>query len=163
LSDRLFETVEDNESPSPSLLNVKAKLKNFNVSGGDKLFRDGKEIDPQTGQPYSPLSEEKPIKLEDQTMSENPETDNAPASTEEPSTEEAAPAAEPEEAPAAEADAKASSEVESLKAQVADMSSKMEVLMKALKQPVNGATAEDAIPQAEIKSQRPARVLDLCF
>lgn len=173
LSDRLFETVED--SSEPKIMAVKSKLlegKSFDVSGGDKYFRDGKEIDPKTNKPYSPSLEGKPIKLEDQTMSDkdeaNAQTPDAGKPEDGSKPDEDADASpegsnKPKDTPAEGVEAKADSEIKSLKGQVEGLTSQVELLMKAAKLPVDGASVEDTNPKTEMKSNGPTRVLDLCY
>ncbi len=176
LSDRLFDSIQDESSPAMAGSKAKIKkqlreeLKVYMAGGGDKFFRDGKEIDPKTGEPIKPdlshssSSEDLPNKLEDNTMSEK---DNAETPTPEESPEEPAKPEEPKDEPEepekpAEPEGKAMSEIESLSGQVSELKSQVEALTKALKKPVEGAIAQDTTPKAEIKSEGPTSVLELC-
>ncbi|KKN08095.1 hypothetical protein LCGC14_1060200 [marine sediment metagenome] len=179
LSERLFETVED--SAEPAMVAVKSKLiesKSFNVGGQDKLFRDGKEIDPKTNQPYSsPLGDSK-IKLEDNNMSDEDNakkpvegqpaegapapaegkpaegTDSQPEGTKAPEGEGSQPAAPAEE--------KAMSEIKSLKDQIAELKSTVDVVMKALSKSIGGTAVQDTNPQLDLTEGGPQHVLELC-
>ena len=141
------------------------ELKVFGVGGGDKLFRDGREIDSATNQPLNlPSKEDNPIKLEDNNMSES---DNANAQTPEATSEatpESAPAETPEatDKPAEEVKAEANTEVKALKEELVEMKSQMAIITMALKKPVDGAAIQDTTPQAEIKSVGPTSVIGLC-
>lgn len=181
LSERLFETVED--SSEAPMMAVKSKLiesKSFNVGGGDKLFRDGKEIDPKTNQPIlnstSP-SGGKPIKLGDNNMSDE---DNAKKPVEgQPgegaqTPEEGKPAegdSQPDGAqasadggdkPDASTEEKAMSEIKSLKATVEELKSGMAAITKVLSKTVEGAALQDTTPQADLTESGPRSVLELC-
>ena len=179
LSERLFETVED--SAEPAMVAVKSKLiesKSFNVGGQDKLFRDGKEIDPKTNQPYSsPLGDSK-IKLEDNNMSdednakkpvEGQPAEGAPAPTDGKPAEGADSQPEGTKAPegegskpAASAEEKAMSEIKSLKDQFAELKSTVDVVMKALSKSIGGTAVQDTNPQLDLTEGGPQHVLELC-
>ncbi len=178
LSDRLFESVED--SVEPKMVVMKAKIakelksylvdgKSFNVSGQDKLFRDGKEIDPKTNQPYSSSLEDLPIKLEDNNMSDednakNP-ADDKPEDTAQPTDGTDKPTEDVDkskDAPADGVEQKAMSEIKSLKDQMAELKSGMESITKVLSKTVEGATLQDTTPNLDLTEGKPQSVLGLC-
>lgn len=176
----LFDQIIANARSEPETPNfvTKSRLReNLKIymagSGSDKYFRNGKEVDPKTGELLnSTPSGDEIIKLEDNTMSNDdpakpqdaPAAPAADAPVDAPANAPADTSADTPAAPAADSEGKAMSEIKSLNVKFDELKSSVDAITAALSKPVNGAQAQDTNPQTDLKDQAngPTSVLGLC-